>query len=336
MPELALAVTQRDSIQDPAVIEELDRAFARLNAHLKGLGQVDAEANLQDGNDTGGGVQVTSFADLSGPFILPVKKISLSSDIDALDPGESSILRIVPVDADRTINGIKGGIDGRVLKIYVPRSASQALTLAHQAAAAQADHRVDLIGAANLSSVAGEARGWSLVYDATDKSWVQDGGSAAIAAAALSALDHSGTQVGTDADTNEKDLWVGSVPANTLAADGDVVHVRASGNFANNAQGKQLRFYFDGTVVVATGAQSWQDRGWQLHAMILRRGAASQVIHAQFIPAITGTSASIGEIVTDTADETGAISFKITGQNSVATANDITFESGHAFKVGAS
>ncbi len=332
MPGLGLALSFRDSIQDPSVIEELDRAYARLNAVLRGMGQLDGEKGIQDGG--GSGVEFTAFTDLSGPFILPPKKISLLTDTDALDPGESTVLRI-DSQAAVTVGGIVGGRDGRILKIYSPRSALFALTMGHQTATADADRRMDLTGADDLASVVGQARGWTFIYDATDGVWVQDGGSAAIAVAKLKSLVQSGTQVGTDADTNEKTLWTANVPANTLTVDGDVVHVRAFGDLANNSQGKRLRFYWDGVVVADTAAQAWQDQGWQLHVMILRRGVGSQVVHAQFIPAIAGTSASPGQLVTDAADETAAVAFKITGTNSHATANDITFEGGHAFKSAA-
>lgn len=143
------------------------------------------------------------------------------------------------------------------------------------------------------------------------------------------------TQVATGANTTETTFWEDTVPANTLDKDGSVLVIRAAGDFANNANGKQLRFYWNGTQIVATGSQGWQDRGWQLHALISRRGGSSQAIHAQFIPAITGVSASIGEFATATANLGTGIIFKITGQNGTAAASDITFELGFVEKLKA-
>ncbi len=328
MPNIALTVLFRENIGDSAVIDQFDHWAAQINAHLAGLGVTDAEAALEDGADPG------TRPDLN-PLDPPIKEISLSSDTNALDPGDARVIRVTPVGADRTINGILVGTARRPIALYAPRSATQTLTLAHQASAAQADRRIDLIGAADLTSVSGEARGWSLVYDETDRGWVQTAGSAAIAAAVPANIIQKTTQVATGANTDETTFWEQDLPANTFSADGDVVHVRAFGNYANNTRTKNLRFYFDETLVVATGAQAYQNQGWQLHVVIVRRGTTDQAIHAQFIPGIVGVSASIGDFVTDAADETAGIQIRITGTNGMSFAADVTFEGGHAFKLAA-
>lgn len=234
MAEFALALAFRNEIEDAAVIEELDRAYARLNGFLRGLGQVDAEGALEDGEDPGSGVQISTFADLSGPFILPTRAYSLSSDVLELDPGEATILRVTPVDAARTISGIKGGRDGRIIIIQVPRSATQTLTLAHAASGAQANRRLDLVGAANLASVAGEARAWMFWFDAVDNVWQMYGGSAAIGA--VGALDVNTAEVSVTNTTSQTSVYSFSLPANTLAS------------------GKILRLFLHGSYVKSAGA----------------------------------------------------------------------------------
>lgn len=335
MTSFATAVTQRELIQDPAVIEEFDRLNAKLNGFLSGLGQRNVESLLEEGIDSTPGVQITTFADLQGPFILPATSIALSSDYADLDPGDKTILRLTPVGAARTLSGIRGGQNGRQLILYVPASALQTLTFAHEAAGADANKRISLVGAADLVTVVGQVRGVTLLYDGTDQRWTQIGGSAAIAAAATRAVVESHTQAGTPATTAETDLVTGTVPANTLSANGDVLLIRAYGNFADNAQGKRLRFYWNGTAVADTTAQAWQDRGWQLLALITRTGSAAQKGHALFIPAIAGTSPQPGEFFSDTADLTAGVAIKITGQNSTGTANDIQFEGWLAHRIGA-
>ena len=216
MPGAAYALTQRDAIQDPAVVEELDRFVARFNGAMAGLGQNNPEADLELGIDRGSGVQLTRFADLTGPFILAGRSISLSSDIASLDPADDTVLRITPAAANRTVQGIRGGSDRRILIIYVPSSASYTLTLANESSSADAEKRIQLVGDANLTSVVGEARGWILQYDAADKQWVQLGGSAAIGA--VGPIDVSTTSTPVTNTTTETSVYSFAVPANTLAA----------------------------------------------------------------------------------------------------------------------
>ena len=87
--------------------------------------------------------------------------------------------------------------------------------------------------------------------------------------------------------------------------------------------------------MATTNQQGWDDRGWQMHVLVQRRAEDVQTIHAQFIPAQAAIGSAIGDFVVDAADESADILFKITGTNNTANADDITFEGGHAFKVGA-
>lgn len=249
MPGLGLALSFRDSIEDPSVIEELDRAYARLNAVLKGMGQLDGEKGIQSGG--GSGVEITTFADLSGPLVLPVKEISLSTDTNALDPEDFTVLRVDP-QAAVTIGGIKGGRSGRVLDLYVPDSAAFALTLADDLAAANADRRIQLVGAANLTSVPLEARGWTLRYDGKDNTWVQMGGSAVIAAAGV-ALDVDTTEFSFDTSTSETSVYKKTLLANTLAA-GKILRLYVVGTLENATTNTYSIKVQLGSTVISSGA----------------------------------------------------------------------------------
>jgi hypothetical protein len=319
----AMAVTQRELIKDPAVLEELDRAYARLNGFLGSLTIPDAEADLDDGIDN---------TDIDATVI---SRITIASNTDSLDPGNASVISLTPTGATRVLRGIRGGFDGRRLTLYVPSSADQALTLAHAADAAEPNERLHLIGAADLTTVANQARGLELIYDGIGRVWIQTGGSASIAAAATGAVLEGHTQVATGADTSETDLVTGTLPAGTLQADGDVLIVRAYGNLANNTNGKRLKFYWNGTAVVDTNAQGWQDQGWQLFVIITRTGSAAQKGHGVFVPAIYGSSAQPGEFFSDTGDLTGTVDLKVTGTNSTSNAGDIVFEGWTVYRIGA-
>ena len=153
--------------------------------------------------------------------------------------------------------------------------------------------------------------------------------------ASTKAFISNATQVSTGANTDETDLVTGTITGGTLGTDLDTLYIRAFGNFADNANGKRLKFYWDGNVITDTGAQAWQNQGWQLHVIIIRRGATSQSIHAQFIPAIAGVSASPGEFSAEASTLSGDVPIKITGTNSSASAGDITFEGWFVQKIGA-
>lgn len=325
----ALAISQRELIQDPAVIEELDRWAAKLNGYLQSIEVPDAEADLNSGVDN------------THPSDDVITRLALGSDVDSLDPDpagdETDLLVLTPSGAMRTLAGIRNGYDGRQLEIIVPPSAAQILTFAHNSGNADADEVLLLTGAADLSTVANEARGLRLRYDGVERAWIQVGGSASIGAVTTGAVIEGHTQVGTDADTSEKDLVTGTLPASTLSADGDVLIVRAYGNFAANNNGKRVRVYWNGSAVADTAAQAYNDEGWQVFVIVTRTGSAAQKGHAMIMPAGVAPSPSDikGDFFSDTADLTGTVALKITGTNSTSNANDITFEGWTVYRIGA-
>ncbi|KKM81351.1 hypothetical protein LCGC14_1330700 [marine sediment metagenome] len=331
MPNFGWKQEFRDNISDAWVVETFDRLGARLNGFLADIGRENPETGFDNGADDG---NLPSVQDFLSPFKLPVRRYNIASDYLSLDPGTAAILRLNPVIANRSISGIKGGSDGRIVELFVPRSAGFTVTLKHADSNAIANRRLDLVGAADLSSVVGKPRAWRFWYDTTDNIWQMLGGSAAIAVAQFKNFAEKVTQVATGADTNETTLWEGVIPASTLSKTGDMIHVRAFGHFSL-INSKTLKFYFDEVEMTTTAAQGWDDRGWQMHVLIQRRSEDVQAIHAQFVPAQAGLASSIGDFVVDAADESADINFKITGTNSTANAGDITFEGGHAFKVGA-
>ena len=126
--------------------------------------------------------------------------------------------------------------------------------------------------------------------------------------------------VGTDANTNEKDLATYTIPANTLAVNGQGIRVHASGVVAANGNDKTIKLYFDGVAVITTGVITDNNKNWVLDALVHRIGAGSQRLDAQGQHDATMLSTVSN---TDAADETGTIITKITGQNGSASANDI-------------
>ena len=323
---------------DPVVAEEIDRLSAQLKGALFGLGQRNTVKDLEKGITSSGGIQITQQFQASGPLILPYKNLDLNADITALDPGDFTNLRITPTGANRVLRGIKGGIDGRELRILVPRSASFTLTVAHNDSTADADKRIELADASDLATVTGRARAFQLSYDGVERVWVQLGGSSVLDAAKSKAVFSNATQTGAGG-TVETDLRSDTVPANTLTTDGDILVIRAFGNTSSDVSfGKRLHWYWGGVDVIDTTTQGWHSRGWQLHVIIIRTGTTSQDMHAHFNPGATGTVNEIGTFATGSADLTTAVTTKITGHsdNGGAPSDTVTFEGWFAFLIKAS
>jgi hypothetical protein len=136
-------------------------------------------------------------------------------------------------------------------------------------------------------------------------------------------LTVSTTSVGTDANTNEKDLWTYSLPANTLNADGRAVRLNFTVTFANTATVKTVRVYFGATSILFNNSTSPQNAAGSGTYTFIRTGAAAQLALKQYVAA--GTTLQAPATATPAADTTAAITIKVTGQNGTANANDIVF-----------
>lgn len=119
--------------------------------------------------------------------------------------------------------------------------------------------------------------------------------------------------------TGEDDLRTYSVPAATLAVNGDHLAWEAAGTFAASANNKRIRAKFGATTMLDTGVLAITAAGdWQANGLVIRTGAATQKCVAVF----TSTDAAM-RTWTDytTAAETlsGAVTLKLTGE---ATSNN--------------
>lgn len=133
---------------------------------------------------------------------------------------------------------------------------------------------------------------------------------------------------GTIADTNETVLWTYTLPANSLNANGTKIRIRAWGACAANANNKTMRLYFGATVLNLSGTAAFNNNTFQYDAIVIRTGAATQVALAVGDTATAGAGlagTNLGNHIqtAPTEDTTAAIVVKVTGQNAVASANDI-------------
>jgi hypothetical protein len=139
-------------------------------------------------------------------------------------------------------------------------------------------------------------------------------------------LTVSTTSAQTGANTDETTLWEYALPANTLSANGYSVRVRAWGTYAANANSKSIRHYFGATQLHTVVTAGFNNVGWSVEAVITRTGASAQTALGRY-HTNDGAAGSqrFGAVTTPAADTTGAITIKVTGQNSSASAGDIVF-----------
>ena len=138
-----------------------------------------------------------------------------------------------------------------------------------------------------------------------------------------SVLTVSTTQAGTPASTAETTLWTYSLPANTLSANAKGVRVTVFGSFAANTNTKTLRLKFGATTVFSeSGAGAFNGNGFVASGVVVRTGASAQVGIGNMM---FGGGAATDAPVTPAEDTTAAIAIAFTGENGIASANDIVF-----------
>lgn len=150
------------------------------------------------------------------------------------------------------------------------------------------------------------------------------GQAAAIIGTGALDVDTSATgNVGTGEDT----IATYTIPANTLASNGDSVWFEASGLAANNSNSKTLKVYFGSAEIMAAVDTDW-GLEWTLRGRVIRTGTATQKAYCDFTtsaPLGTGSLAGGAGINTSvTEDETGTIVLAITGE--ATSDNDLVVE----------
>lgn len=133
----------------------------------------------------------------------------------------------------------------------------------------------------------------------------------------------STTSAATGANTDETDLWSDTIPANTLATNGQAIRVRAWVNTAANANLKTVKLYFGGVVVAGNVARATNNGTYYVEMLVLRTGASAQVGMGFWSDATACVANAPASLASDT---TATITVKVTGTNGSANANDIVFK----------
>lgn len=142
-------------------------------------------------------------------------------------------------------------------------------------------------------------------------------------------LENNLTGVGTDANTSEKTLMTYTLPAATMANNSDRVRLTAYLTYAANVNQKTVRLYFGASVGLAVvPADNVSLIQGTITVEVNRTAAATQdletsssLVKSNFI------ATNFGPVKTTGAETlSGTIIIKVTGQNTVATVNDIICE----------
>lgn len=140
----------------------------------------------------------------------------------------------------------------------------------------------------------------------------------------VSRLTSITTITGTPAATTETDLLNYTLPAGTLASNGQAVRIQASGTLAATTRSRTVRLYFGSTVISTVATTNSANIVWKIDAMVIRVDGTNQRVNAIIT---LGTASAIAAILTNSSPTetlSGALSMKVTGQSAgAAVADDV-------------
>lgn len=129
------------------------------------------------------------------------------------------------------------------------------------------------------------------------------------------------TSVGNGADQTEDNLQTYSLPAGSLRNNGDCIIIQAWGRTGANADSKDIKLYFGGTVIASALASTANAKNWYAYAEVYKTGAGAQLAFGSL--QVDATAGAI-QRTTPAETETAAITIKTTGkENTASTANSI-------------
>lgn len=131
--------------------------------------------------------------------------------------------------------------------------------------------------------------------------------------------------VGNTNDTSEDTLFTYTLPASTLAAAGDKIHIVVGSRWAANAHTKTLKLYFGSQVLyTATGTNSGYSISTDFY--VNKTGSSTQQINGTLTESTTNTLSATGVVAyayTTAETDTAGIIIKVTGKTGTAAANDV-------------
>lgn len=226
------------------------------------------------------------------------------------------------VDGDEQLNGtlnVTGAVDlDSTLNVDGASTFVGAITV--NDAGADVDVRMEGDTNANLFLLDASIDGVGIGVAPTTRLGVQAGTSSNDAA--VGGVLYVTTTGAGNVGTGEDDLASYSVPANTLAVNGQSLWYEVWGKVAGNANAKTIRVKF-GTDTVFTSLNMASSVGtWRIRGRIIRTGAATQLTMSDHVQDGGAFAAASSTGLTQTLS--GALTFKVTGE--AVSNNDITLE----------
>lgn len=130
---------------------------------------------------------------------------------------------------------------------------------------------------------------------------------------AVQRLNVNTTSVG-NVGAGPDDLITYSLPAGTLATDGQGVRVTAWGVFAVNANAKQVIGNFGGTsTVTSSSSTTFNNISWEIRYLVIRTSATTQISIGTFITPDGAATAIAQQYTTPGETLSGAITIKCRG-----------------------
>jgi hypothetical protein len=131
---------------------------------------------------------------------------------------------------------------------------------------------------------------------------------------------------GTGADITEDNLMTFNIPASTLRTDTDTIEWEALFNvqLTGTVGTKTIKVYFGATVVLQFGSAALDGGSVLMKGTVVRTGAGTQICYG-YLTTTDSAGVSTTKISQTNASETlsGAVLFKVTGQNGPAAPDGI-------------
>ena len=118
----------------------------------------------------------------------------------------------------------------------------------------------------------------------------------------------------------EDNLMTYTLPANTLARNGDYVEVDMWMSMAANGNTKTAEPYF-GATKAGWGGDTWNNTSTRITYKVVRTSATTQLMFAQLHKLSAGSVSTAYQTPTETL--TGAVTIKLTGQSGSSATDDI-------------
>ena len=167
------------------------------------------------------------------------------------------------------------------------------------------------------------AANWSFILPTADgvaNTYLKTDGTGQTSFAPIARVISVDNTARSNTGTGETDLTTFSVQANTLSNNGEHLEIEVAGSTAANANNKQFRIYFGGSVFFDSGNQALNNKAWRAWIRIFRTGPTAVRITCSFVTENVVFQNHVNTTLSPTLSSANI--FKVTGTGGGS--NDIT------------